>query len=144
MKPSTLPVVLDSDLAGLFQMETRALNQAVSRNSELFPEDFRFQLRQEEYDFLRSQNEILKQKSSESNSVAVLQGSNRLRSQNVILENSKREHGRGQHRKFLPFVFTERGVLMLCHVINNSLAKQLSIVIVRTFDPKFNSQLQEL
>jgi len=72
-------VMLDSDLADLYGVETRVLVQAVKRNIERFPEDFMFQLSQEEYDSLRSQTVILKT-------------------------------GRGQHRKYLPYAFTEQGV----------------------------------
>ena len=83
-----LQVMLDSDLAEIYQVETKALNQAVKRNINRFPEDFVFQLSQSEWDELRSQIA----KSS-------------LRSQFVTLE-----YGQGQHRKYLPFVFTEQGV----------------------------------
>ena len=50
-------VMLDSDLAGLYAVETRTLNQAVKRNMERFPDDFMFQLTKEEWDLLKSQNE---------------------------------------------------------------------------------------
>ena len=75
-------VMLDSDLAALYGVDTRELNQAIRRNLQRFPEDFMFQLTDEEFDSLRSQIVILKT-------------------------------GRGQHRKYLPKVFTEQGVAML-------------------------------
>ncbi|RLD42138.1 MAG: hypothetical protein DRI88_11950 [Bacteroidetes bacterium] len=78
-----MQVMIDNDLAELYQVEIRVLNQAVKRNITRFPENFRFQITQEEY-------------------MSV------LRSQNVILET-----GRGKHRKYLPYVFTEQGVAML-------------------------------
>jgi hypothetical protein len=53
-------VLLDSDLATMYQVETRTLNQAVTRNIERFPEDFMFQLTEDEYKILRSQNVILR------------------------------------------------------------------------------------
>jgi len=76
-------VMLDRDLAELYVVEIRALNQSVKRNTDRFPEDFMFQLTKAEYDSLRSQNVILK---------------------------------RGEHRKYMPYVFTENGVAMLSSV----------------------------
>ena len=75
-------IMLDADLATLYGVTAKALNQAVKRNAERFPEDFMFQLIQEEADSLRSQ-------------FVTLKGS------------------RGQHRKYLPYAFTEQGVAML-------------------------------
>ena len=72
-------VMLDSDLAELYAVETRTLNQAVKRNVERFPGDFMFQLTKEEWDSLKSRNEY---------AIA-------LTSQNVILK----KNGRGQHSK---------------------------------------------
>lgn len=79
-------VMLDSDLAELYGVGTKVLNQAVKRNMERFPAHFMFELTNEEYDSLRSQI--------------------------VTLKNS----GRGQHRKYFPNVFTEHGALMLSYV----------------------------
>jgi hypothetical protein len=78
-------VMLDADLAELYGVEIRALNQAVKRNAERFPEDFMLQLASEEFAALRSQIVILK-------------------------------NGRGQHRKYMPYAFTEHGALMLGNV----------------------------
>ena len=112
-------VMLDSDLAELYGVETRVLNQAVKRNIERFPDDFMFQLTEYEADYLeseggigdslRSQNVTLKHKNS--------QNSQNLRSQNVILKK-----GRGEHRKYLPYVFTEQGVAMLSSVLKSKKA----------------------
>ena len=87
-------VMLDSDLAQIYNVETRTFNQAVKRNIERFPEAFRFQLTKEEHENLRSQT-------------VTLNGANSLRSQIVTLE----KQGKGQHRKYLPYVFTEQGGL---------------------------------
>lgn len=79
-------VILDHDLARLYGVATRALNQAAQRNLDRFPKDFMFQLTKaetEEWQHLK-----------------------RLRSQNVILKN-----GRGTHRKYPPYAFTEHGIL---------------------------------
>jgi hypothetical protein len=109
-------VMFDRDLAELYGVEVRVLNQAVKRNSDRFPIDFMFQLNQREADaFLRFQNGILDEDDS-------------LRSQIVILKK-----GRGQHLKYRPFVFTEQGVAMLSAVLKSKLAVAVSIQIVRTF-----------
>lgn len=100
-------VMLDADLAILYGIETRILNQAVKRNSERFPEDFMFQLSDEEWEFLRRQNGTLNQKS--------------LRSQFVI---SKKNKG---GRQFLPYAFTEQGVAMLSSVLRSPQAIKVNI-----------------
>lgn len=76
-------VMMDSDLAMLYQVETKVFNQAVKRNIARFPDNFRFQLSKEEYAVLRSQ---------------------------VVTLNENA--GRGAHRKYLPYVFTEQGIAM--------------------------------
>ncbi len=93
-------VMLDTDLALLYEVEIRALNQAVKRNIERFPGDFMFQLTKGEYESLRSQFVTLR---------------------------------RGQHRKYLPYAFTEQGVAMLSSVLNSKRAIQVNIQIMRTF-----------
>jgi hypothetical protein len=95
-------VMLDADLAELYGVTTGALNQAIKRNAERFPEDFMFRLSQEESDSLRSQTVILKP-------------------------------GRGQYRKFLPYVFTEQGVAMLSGTLQSPRAVQVNIAIMRAF-----------
>jgi phage regulator Rha-like protein len=95
-------VMLDSDLAELYQVEAKALNKAVRRNLDRFPDDFMFQLTDEEFQSLRSQTGTLKT-------------------------------GRGQHRKYLPLVFTEQGVTMLASVLRSERAVQVSISVVRAF-----------
>jgi ORF6N domain len=87
-------VILDRDLAVLYEIETKVLNQAVKRNIRRFPKDFMFQLTREDFEDLRLQIET----SNESLS---------SRSQFVTLKNN-----RGQNLKYLPFVFTEQGVAM--------------------------------
>ncbi len=93
-------VILDSDLAGLYGVETKTLNQAVQRNLDRFPPDFMFQLNQNEMESLRSQIVTLKQ---------------------------------GQHRKYLPFAFTEQGIAMLSSVLRSQRALEVNIAIMRTF-----------
>jgi hypothetical protein len=95
-------VMLDSDLARIYGVPTKALNQAVKRNAKRFPPDFLFQLTAEEADSLRSQIVTLKS-------------------------------GRGQHRKFLPYAFTENGAIMAANVLNSPEAVRMSVFVVRAF-----------
>ena len=107
-------VMLDRDLAALYETETKALNLAVKRNIKRFPKDFMFQLTKEEYENIRFQIETL-EKSIES-----------LRFQN---ETSK---GRGGTR-YLPYAFTEQGVAMLSGILNSDKAINMNIAIMRAF-----------
>ena len=107
-------VMLDRDLAALYQTETKALNLAVKRNIKRFPKDFMFQLTKEEFESLRFQIETLEKDSKP------------LRFQN---ETSK---GRGGTR-YLPYAFTEQGVAMLSGILNSDKAIQMNIAIMRAF-----------
>ena len=97
-------VMLDSDLARLYECTngTKDINKAVGRNINKFPEDFYFQLTDEEYSCLRFRFGTLKK-------------------------------GRGQHRKYTPYVFTEQGVAMLATVLKTKVADIVSINIMRAF-----------
>lgn len=107
-------VMLDEDLAVLYGVETKNLNKAVNRNMDRFPEKFRFQLTQEEYDNLKFQIGTSSLNAS-------------LRSQFVTLE---KQHG---GRRYLPYVFTEQGVSMLSAVLRSKTAIEVSIKIIDTF-----------
>ena len=100
-------VMLDKNLAILYGVETRTLNQAVKRNIERFPQDFMFQLTKEE-----ALNTALYE--------------NPLRSQFVILK-------RGRHLKYLPYTFTQEGVAMLSSVLKSKTAIQMNVQIMRAF-----------
>ena len=100
-------VMLDFDLARLYQVETRVLKQAVRRNISRFPSDFMFELTLEETKSLV----------------------NSSRSQFVTLDNP----GRGSNVKYKPFVFTEQGVAMLSSVLRSETAIQANIAIMRAF-----------
>jgi len=102
-------VMLDSDLAAIYQVTTKQLNQQLKRNKDRFPEDFAFQLMAEEFRNLRSQI-----------------ATSSLRSQFVT---SKRRGG----RRYLPWAFTEHGALMLASVLNSEIAIQASVRVVRAF-----------
>ena len=108
-------VMLDSDLALLYGVETFNLNKAVKRNMERFPKDFMFQLTKEEAEALRFQ-------------IGILKPENQVKSQSVEIR-----RGRGQHRKYLPYVFTEQGVAMLSSVLRSKQAIQVNIAIMRAF-----------
>ena len=96
-------VILDSDLAMLYQVETGTMNRAVKRNKKRFPEDFCFQLTEEE--FLRCQNGISKDEGTE---------------------------GRGG-RRYMPYAFTEQGISMLSAILRSDVAINVSIGIMRAF-----------
>jgi len=96
-------VMLDSDLAILYQVETKQLNKAVQRNIKRFPSSFRFQLTQQEYD------EILRFQNGTS---------------------STKSHG---GRRYLPYVFSEQGVSMLSAVLRSDIAIYVSIQIIEAF-----------
>ena len=110
--------MFDADLAMLYGVEVRSLNQAVTRNRKRFPADFAFQLTDDEL-ALRSQVVISKSPTS--------QASSRLRSQ-IVTSNT----GRGG-RRYLPYAFTEQGVAMLSSVLRSARAVEVNIAIMRTF-----------
>lgn len=107
-------VVLDSDLAGVYGVATKALNQAVKRNAEKFPADFMFQLNKEEADAMYR-----------SGSQSVTLERRDMRSQFVTA--SKR------NVRFPPYVFTEHGAIMAATVLNSPRAVQMSVFVVRAF-----------
>lgn len=138
-----MQVMLDSDLAEIYEVETKNFNRAVKRNVERFPTAFRFQLTQKEFDDLRCQVGTLNADESLRCQIGTLDAepSSPLRSQNTTLdkENLKSQNatsskrGRGQHRKYLPYVFTEQGVSMLSAVLRSDTAIKVSIQIINAF-----------
>ena len=124
-------VMLDSDLAMLYGVETRALNQAVKRNLRRFPDDFMFQVTKEEWNALRSQIVTLEDMGSQ-NVISNLSGSQQegvLISQNVT---SKPIERRGGTQK-PPHVFTRNGIGMLSSVLRSETAADVNIRIMRAF-----------
>ena len=95
--------MLDNDVARLFGYQTKDLNRNVKNNIERFPEYYCFQLTEEEYKSLRCKNFTLN------------------------------KNGRGQHRKYMPYVFTEHGITMLAGLLKSNIAVSISIRIVNTF-----------
>jgi len=96
-------VILDNDLAELYNTDTKRINESVKRNIIRFPSDFVFEISREEY--------------------------NSLRSQIVTLENN----GKGKYSKYLPYIFTEQGIAMLSSVLKSDIAIEINIAIMRTF-----------
>ena len=99
-----MQVMIDSDLANLYDTETKFINRAVSRNPDRFPTDFAFRLSNEEWSALRCQNGTLNETLS-----------------------------RGKHRKYSPFAFTEQGIAMLSAVLSTPVAIRISVEIIRSF-----------
>jgi len=113
-------VILDSDLAKIYGVPTFRFNEAIKRNRHRFPEDFMFQLTTEEAAALRSQIAILNETAGEglapnSSQIAML------------------KRGRGQHRKYLPYAFTEHGALQAANVLRSPRAVQMSVFVIRAF-----------
>jgi hypothetical protein len=106
-------IILDRDLAVLYGVETRILNQAVKRNAARFPDDFMFKLSREEIGRI-------------SQAVTSSLDRHRSRSQFVILK-------RGENIKYRPYAFTEQGVAMLSSVLKSERAVKVNISIMRAF-----------
>lgn len=96
-------VLPDSELAALYGVTTKQFNQQVKRNLARFPADFTFRMSAGEAEVLRSQFATLK------------------------------KGGRGQHRKYLPYVFTEHGAIMAAMILNSPRAVKMSVYVVRAF-----------
>ena len=121
-------VILDRDLARLYSVETRVLNQAVQRNIERFPEDFMFRLTKEEFENWKSQFVISNydEENMSSQFVTIENEDEILKSQNVI-------SSWGGIRK-LPYAFTENGIAMLSGVLRSPMAIATNIHIMRAFN----------
>ena len=120
-----LRVMLDRDLAELYGVETRALNQAVKRNIDRFPDDFLFRLNKNEWTFLKSQIVISNNDATTADNKDVATNGDSLKSQIVI-------SNRGGDRA-LPYAFTELGIAMLSSVLRSETAIQVNINIMRAF-----------
>ena len=119
-------VMLDRDLAVLYETETKRLTEAVKRNIKRFPSDFMFQLTKQEFESLRLQ-------------ITAVESSDSLRSQFATLN-----AGRGQHLKYLPYAFTEQGVAMLSGILNSDRAINMNIAIMRAFVEIHRLSLQQM
>jgi len=129
--------MLDFDLATLYGVETKAINQAVKRNIERFPEDFMFRITEEEW--MRSQIVTASEKGKihiqtfdnqnirNGTSIISNSGEEGMRSQTVMASSQKR------NKSHLPYAFTEHGVTMLASVLRSEKAVKMSIAVVRAF-----------
>lgn len=137
-------VMLDKDLAELYGVETKRINEQVKRNIERFPEEFCFQLTKEEVESLRSQivtlssmNETLRSQNATSNTenepsrsqIATLNGENSFLGSQIVT--SKKENRGGS--RYLPYAFTEQGVAMLASILKSETAVKVSIQIMNAF-----------
>lgn len=105
--------MLDYDLAALYQVETRILNQSIKRNQDNFPEDFMFRLTLKEWSFIKTLP------------TSPLEVSN----SSQFVMSSKKHRG----KTYIPYAFTEHGVAMLASVLKSASARKMNIAIVRTF-----------
>lgn len=135
-------VLLDSDLAAMYGVEVRVLNQAVRRNSARFPDDFMFQLTKEEAEAARAglypgvnpeTGEILLGMDLRSQIVTSNEAGAHLKSQTVTSRSQSVILKQGQNIKHLPLVFTEQGVAMLSSVLRSPRAVAVNIEIMRAF-----------
>jgi hypothetical protein len=115
-------VMIDADLAELYGVSTKRLNEAVSRNRKRFPEDFMFKLTKDETESLRSHFATSNTETAEIGPKTSI-----LRSQFAISN-----VGRGG-RRYFPYAFTEQGVAMLSSVLNSEQAIEVNIAIMRAF-----------
>lgn len=114
-------VMLDFDLAALYEVETRVFNQSIKRNIDNFPEDFMFRLTKNEWSHLTSQFVSLDQQR--------VNNQQNPSSQFVMMENFPKN----RTGKYLPYAFTEHGVTMLASVLKSQVARKMNIAIVRAF-----------
>ena len=138
-------VMLDKDLAELYEVETKRINEQVKRNIERFPEEFCFQLTKEEVEILRSQFSTLKSEIPDLKSQIATSNNKNIssRSQIATLNNENpilrsqiatlRSGEWGKHSKYLPYAFTEQGVAMLASILKSETAVKVSIQIMNAF-----------
>ena len=110
-------VIMDTDLAALYGVTTKRLNEQIKRNAKKFPEDFVFQLSREEAEKLRRG------------------ASQRADDNNDVLNRSQNATGSQRHRdpRFLPYAFTEHGAIQAANVLNSEAATTMSVAVVRAF-----------
>lgn len=136
-------VILDSDLARIYGVTTKRLNEQVKRNADRFPEDFAFELTKEEWETLRSQSVTSKSDDPNLTSQTPTSSSASLtnRSQFATLKSPADSKLRSQNatsnsrggRRYLPHAFTEHGAIMAANVLNSKQAVQMSVFVVRAF-----------
>ena len=125
-------VMIDRDIAELYEVETRRLNEQVKRNIERFPEEFMFQLTREEIDYLKSQIATSSETETVMSQIVTSRKTNSVMSQFATSRNNMFAGQEGGTRK-LPFAFTEQGCAMLSSVLKSETAVQVSIQIMKAF-----------
>ena len=128
-----LCVMLDRDLAELYGVETRALNQAVKRNIERFPEDFMFQLDRKDVFFLKSQQVSANEYNADLRSQIVTSSPENTDTDNKTHPKSQIATSNWGGGRYLPYAFTELGIAMLSSVLRSETAIQVNINIMRAF-----------
>ena len=118
-------VVLDTDLAGVYGVSTRVLNQAVRRNKRRFPVDFAFRLSSSEYEAMRLQIVIASSGRVDVRSQVVTGSAERMRSQNAT--------GSKRNIRYRPWVFTEHGALQAANILRSDRAITMSVYVIRAF-----------
>jgi ORF6N domain len=125
-------IVLDSDLAAVYGVTTKRLNEQFRRNRRRFPKDFAFQLTPDEFESLRSQFATLNQSETtvtdRSETATASRDTQRVRTQTATLK-----LGRGQHRKYHPWAFTEHGALQAANILRSDRAIAMSVYVIRAF-----------
>ena len=124
--------MIDRDIAELYGVETRRLNEQVKRNIERFPEEFMFQLTREEIDFLKSQIVMSSEPDSVKSQFVTSPKTDSVKSQIATSRSNMFTGQEGGTRK-LPFAFTEQGCAMLSSVLKSETAVQVSIQIMKAF-----------
>ena len=128
-----LRVMLDRDLAELYGVETKVLNQAVKRNIERFPEDFMFQLDRKDVFFLKSQQVSANEYNADLRSQFVTSSPENTDTDNKIHSKSQIATSNWGGGRYLPYAFTELGIAMLSSVLRSETAIQVNINIMRAF-----------
>jgi hypothetical protein len=122
-------VLLDADLAALYGVEARVLNQAVARNRNRFPDDFMFQLTVEEWGRLRSQSVTSNTPAAAMRSRFLTTSKRAERNSSQTVMSSRKHRG----LRYRPYAFTEQGIAMLSSVLRSPRAVEVNIAIMRTF-----------
>jgi hypothetical protein len=126
-------VVLDNDLAAVYGVTTKRFNEQFRRNRKRFPKDFAFQLSAEEYDSLRSQIAALNEGGSTREPIRSQSATASGRSQSRGSQFATLKRGRGQHRKYRPWAFTEHGALQAANILRSDRAIAMSVYVIRAF-----------
>jgi len=126
-------VILDRDLAALYGVKTKVLNQAVKRNKERFPDDFMFQLARMEAEYLISEGYLGESLRSQFVTLNGNDAKNKRKTKISRSQFATLKFEWGKNIKYLPHVFTEQGVAMLSSVLKSKRAVEVNIAIMRTF-----------